>query len=373
MRLEELPWEGEVQDVLSYAVKTKEVPPVILLAGKDSTGVALAFLLEIFCQKGEACGQCSACQQILRGHHPDVLWLYPLTRGREQEEEEWLQKEEEAVPGEGVRKNRRNSVSPPHEVFARMLRMFRFVSMREWLVYLTREKGDPTISARRARDFLDQVVRHPVHGPWTVGVIWGAEYLGGSANILLKTLEEPPSHTRFLLLVEDIHRILPTVRSRSVILSVAPLSTSRLITFLTTHYQIDMDAVVEVVRWASGSVAEALSLLKGERAESFRVARTGWDLIRKGEDAGSWFRWLQMVESMPRALVQDILQWWIQFLAEEWKESLQKDGPPGNRNVWIQRIHHARYLIQRHLPVSLVLYMTMQGIRMQWSTSARET
>jgi len=45
-----------------------------------------------------------------------------------------------------------------------------------------------------------------------------------AANSLLKTLEEPPDHLILILTAENVYDLLPTIRSRSVVMNFSPLS-----------------------------------------------------------------------------------------------------------------------------------------------------
>src|SRR5271165_4523716 len=56
-----------------------------------------------------------------------------------------------------------------------------------------------------------------------------------AANSLLKTLEEPPEHLVILMTAENPYDLLPTIRSRSVILRLSPLSNDEMLAFLKTR------------------------------------------------------------------------------------------------------------------------------------------
>lgn len=65
------------------------------------------------------------------------------------------------------------------------------------------------------RRTLGQLARTPHQSAWTFAVMyrfdaWGEEL----ANVLLKTLEEPPTHVRIVLFAADDSAVLPTIRSR---------------------------------------------------------------------------------------------------------------------------------------------------------------
>lgn len=80
----------------------------------------------------------------------------------------------------------------------------------------------PIDEVRRLRMFLGHKAEF---GAWRVVVIDTADDLAGAAaNALLKSLEEPPARTIFLLLSSEPGRLLPTIRSRCRILNLAPLA-----------------------------------------------------------------------------------------------------------------------------------------------------
>ncbi len=81
-----------------------------------------------------------------------------------------------------------------------------------------------------------------------------------AANALLKMLEEPPSHTTFLLIAHQPTRLLPTIRSRCRTLRCAPLDPDpmqRALAHLEMPIDTDASALSEL---ASGSVGRALHL-----------------------------------------------------------------------------------------------------------------
>jgi DNA polymerase-3 subunit delta' len=75
---------------------------------------------------------------------------------------------------------------------------------------------------RRLRAFLGHTAGD---GGWRVVIIDPVDELNGpAANALLKTLEEPPPRTLFLLICSEPGKLLATVRSRCRVLTLAPLS-----------------------------------------------------------------------------------------------------------------------------------------------------
>lgn len=123
--------------------------------GKHTTALALAAALNCTTAPGQGCGTCVSCEKIATGIHPDVQTLE-------------RQGTTQIIPIETIR----TQVIPklgmqPHEGAAR--------------VFLIEE---------------------------------AASLPSASANALLKTLEEPPLHTHFILGTTAPEQLLPTIRSR---------------------------------------------------------------------------------------------------------------------------------------------------------------
>jgi DNA polymerase III delta' subunit len=123
--------------------------------GKRRTALALASALNCLQAPGEGCGECEACEKIEGGIHPDVVTLEREGAGQ-------------IIPIENIRREIVARVGlPPHEA--------------------------------RVRVFL---------------IDEAAALQPAAANSLLKTLEEPPARTMFVLGTTSPDLLLPTIRSR---------------------------------------------------------------------------------------------------------------------------------------------------------------
>ena len=117
------------------------------------------------------------------------------------------------------------------------------------------------------RDLLDNVPYAAARGRYKVYLIDEVHMLSkNSFNALLKTLEEPPEHVKFLLATTDPKKIPATVLSRCLQFNLKRM-TPRLITDRLTHIcgaeDIDFEpaALALLARAADGSMRDALSLL----------------------------------------------------------------------------------------------------------------
>ena len=83
-----------------------------------------------------------------------------------------------------------------------------------------------------------------------------------SANKILKLLEEPPSHTVFILVSEDPGRLLETIRSRTQRFDFKRIGDTAIEQALLDRCGLDDDTAHRVARLANGSWTEAMSTLR---------------------------------------------------------------------------------------------------------------
>ena len=117
------------------------------------------------------------------------------------------------------------------------------------------------------RELLDNALYAPTSGRYKVYIIDEVHMLSRSAfNAMLKTLEEPPEHVKFILATTDPQKIPVTVLSRCLQFTLKqipqPQIRERLAAVLATEgVQADAASIALVARAAEGSLRDALSLL----------------------------------------------------------------------------------------------------------------
>lgn len=117
------------------------------------------------------------------------------------------------------------------------------------------------------RQLLENAVYAPTRGRFKVYVIDEVHMLSNSAfNAMLKTLEEPPEHVKFILATTDPQKIPVTVLSRCLQFNLkqmpAPAISGHLSHILQTEaVPYEAGALSLIARSASGSMRDALSLL----------------------------------------------------------------------------------------------------------------
>ena len=227
--LAQLDTQPRVRDFLSHAVTTGRVSHAYLFVGAPGSGkldAAWALAQALLCEN-DGCGACDSCVRVARHTHPDVHVYEP-----------------ESATG-----------------------------------YLIAQ----------VRDLLEDVALSPIRARRKVYIIDRAEQLrANTANALLKTLEEPPAHTVFILLGTSTDVMLPTIVSRCQCVPFRMLSTEESTTAVA-HATGLAPARCRMAVAVAGSPSRAIEFLKSaERQEARR-------------------QMLRAVDSLPRADEADIL------------------------------------------------------------------
>jgi DNA polymerase-3 subunit delta' len=201
--------------LLARSINRATLPQSLILAGPSGVGkrlVAVATAQAINCTERverrpsgdgrafdvDSCGVCSTCARIARGLHPDVLVVQPGDSG--------------------------------------------------------------SIKVDQAREIVDRAAYRPFEGRRRVVIVDDAEALVTAAqNALLKTLEEPPSSSVFLLVTSRPDMLLPTVRSRCPQLRFRPLGAAEVAAVLLKQGRSEAEARA-VAAVADGSIGRALEV-----------------------------------------------------------------------------------------------------------------
>jgi len=220
--------------------------------GKRTVAVRLAMGANCDGPAPRPCGTCPTCRQIRAGAHPDVIVLSP---------------------------------DP--------------------------ERATPIVSVDQVREVVRQAAYHRYSARRRVVIIDPAESLRDeAANALLKTLEEPPAGTGFILIATHASALLPTIVSRCQRVRFTAVADDDIAAWLRARQVPDADALA---RAAQGCPGRALALSDGG-LDARRQLRDGM-LAAIGGPLKDLFDWTTAVAKGERAewrgrvlLVLDIVE-----------------------------------------------------------------
>ncbi len=194
--------------LLARVIARDSMPPAVLMAGPAGVGkrlTAIAIAQVVNCLQPQssseferdACGECASCRRIARGVHPDVIVVEPGETG--------------------------------------------------------------AIKIEQLRDVIDRSQYRPFEGRRRVVIINEADAAGADAqSALLKTLEEPPSASLFILISSIPDALLPTVLSRCPRLRFGPLTAAEVARVLKQDHGYSEGDARAAAADADGSIGRAL-------------------------------------------------------------------------------------------------------------------
>jgi DNA polymerase III subunit delta' len=247
-------------DTLRLAMANGRLHHAYLLLGPEGLGkrtVALALAKAIYCVDSEQdyCGRCVNCMRITNGNHPDVRLIEPLPDKKE-------------------------------------------------------------IGIQQIRELQRELNYRSFSGKRKIAIIDPATLMNLSAqNALLKTLEEPPVDSLIVLITPNTGGLLPTLRSRCLSLSFAPLSSAQVSAFLESQRGMKADEAKLLAAMSMGSIGAAANLDKDELIEKRRIWSNMLMSLKVGDYNAAMVAAEALAKNRDEAL--EFLKW-----AESWYRDL---------------------------------------------------
>ena len=203
--------------LLQNSLQHNRIPNGLLFWGPGGVGkrlTALEFAKALNCTERQAtpdyvdgCGECLSCRKTIHGNHPDVSILAPIGKSR-------------------------------------IINVETINAMNE-------------MASLRAYE-----------GTWRVFIILEADRMGVPAqNHFLKTLEEPPGNSVFILVTEFPGILLPTIRSRCQRLRFGALRPETVIELLRCNRDISEETAAAIAAISQGQMSRALDLVDTDKRE----------------------------------------------------------------------------------------------------------
>ena len=118
-----------------------------------------------------------------------------------------------------------------------------------------------------ARELIANSAYRPMRGHYKIYIIDEVHMLSPAAfNALLKTMEEPPEHVKFILCTTEAHKVPATIQSRCQRFDFRNISANQIAEHLkalikTEGFKADDELIFTLARLGNGSMRDALSLL----------------------------------------------------------------------------------------------------------------
>jgi DNA polymerase-3 subunit delta' len=190
------PWLEPIWDGINLSA----FPSAVLIHGQSGIGkfeFSIELAKALLCETSspvKPCNQCEACRWFDSGNHPDFIALVPETHRK------LLPHGDFETDADSPKKSKASQSDNDSDA--------------------PEKKEKKSISIEDARGAIEGLSIGSHRGGNRVILVYPLEMLrSDSANTLLKSLEEPPKNTIFILLADRVDRVLPTIRSRCRLLS----------------------------------------------------------------------------------------------------------------------------------------------------------
>ena len=241
---------------LRTAIDNNRLPHALLISGNEGTGgLALAYAAAqyLICphrHDGDACGQCPQCLQLGKLQHPDVHFVFPVVRKKNQKE---------APISLDYMSEWRNAFLNNH-----------YLTLNEWTATSGEENKQAGIFVAEANNIIKTLSVKPFESDYRVMIIWLPEKMNEeTANKLLKIIEEPNDMTHFFLVSQEPERIIGTIQSRVQRINLPPIADVDIQQALVSRFDCPQDKAIDYARMSHGSYVEALKLLHDDEERSF--------------------------------------------------------------------------------------------------------
>jgi DNA polymerase III subunit delta' len=256
MLFADIPGLSDVKNILINAVKSNHSAHALMFLGKAGSGnlaLALAYATFVNCEsklENDACGSCASCVKMKKYIHPDFHFLMP-TAGK--------------IDGDAE--------------LAKLLADWRnflltqpYADHANWGQTIGAENKQLGIKIEESRKMVANLTLKAFEGEYKIALIWLPEFMNNAAaNMLLKTLEEPSAKTLFLLVCNDIEKVIVTIQSRCQPVVVRDFEDEEITEHLTQKLNIEASVAKKATYMANGNLMNALEYLKNDNSDENTV------------------------------------------------------------------------------------------------------
>lgn len=216
MRLEEFVSNDNIIQELSDAMQHNTLPHAIIIDGAKGTGKkTLADIIACYsvCTgENRPCGKCPACLKAAHRSHPDIF----IADGNQ--------------PGE--------------------------------------------LSVDAIRNIRSDAYIMPNEAPTKVYLLLDCDkMLAAAQNAFLKVLEEPPANVRFVMTVSSANMLLQTVRSRSRLYSLYPVSPEQAADFILKRFpEQNAESILHTAQLCDGNIGKTIEIVESGGEEAGKLA-----------------------------------------------------------------------------------------------------
>ncbi len=295
---------------LMNMIHQNRLPHALMLTGPHGSGnlqAAIALIAYLYCTNkltDDACGTCPSCSKTKILLHPDVHFIFPIL----------------------LHKNIKTSVDVLIE-FRESIIQSPYLTLANWVETLDGENKQPIIPTAETNSIISKLAYTSYEGGYKTVLIWCPEKMNTEAtNKLLKSIEEPPEKTLFILVCHQIEYIIPTLLSRVQQITFPKLNPQEVTQGLINQYRCPPQQAQQISLLCEGNYREAQMLyeqtdLGEDTLQNFRQ----FMLIAVNFNAQKAIDWINEFAKQKK----DKQKQFVQFALSMFRETINKNfGAP---------------------------------------------
>ncbi len=293
--------QQSLKQQLVQSVTNKRVPHAIMLLGQEGSGhlsLAVSFAQYLNCENRsvtDSCGECPSCLKSQKLIHPDIHFTYPVvsTKGTKPKSADFIEEW------------RKTFFENP------------YLNIQDWVESLDAENKQGNISVEECHEIIRSLNFKTFESTYKIYIIWMPELLGKEGNVLLKSLEEPPENTIFILVADNQEQILNTILSRVQMMKVPRLKDEEIIFQLETNYSVTPKEAQSIARRVDGNFNEALKLSKNTEDDNEKLYLLFLRICLKGSHEGkTLIDFCDEVNTLGRENLKGLLRYGLDLMRE---------------------------------------------------------
>ena len=246
MKFSEVIGQHEISKRMMQMVADEKVPHALMLCGPAGCGklaVALAMASYLLGDRDES-ANANAVAMLAKFQHPDLHFVYPVIRPA------------------GTSSEKKITSDDFTRQWTSLLTETTYFSFEEWLNRMEAVNQQAQIFAAEGDVITHKLSLKSSQGGYKVCLIWLPERMHTTfANKILKILEEPPAQTVFILVSEEPHLLLETIRSRVQRIDLRRIDDEDIEKALMAKRGLDAGNAHRITRIANGNWLKAKEML----------------------------------------------------------------------------------------------------------------
>ncbi len=245
----------DIKKHLIDSVQKGYVPHARMFYGAEGIGklpLAIAYARYLNCiNQGEndSCGECSSCSKFDKLAHPDLHFAFPMVQRRS----------EKLMVCDNYLPKWRSFLSENV-----------YFNLGKWLQYIDAKNSQGLIYSQESEEIIRKLSLKVYEGKYKIMLVWLPEKMNlECANKLLKMIEEPPAQTVFLLVSEDLEKVIPTIQSRCQPIYIRAIEHDIMIDAIRSNYNLSQSDAQSVAHIANGSYSKVIEIVESNSDSKF--------------------------------------------------------------------------------------------------------